>query len=127
MIPESHRDLLERVLYGHFASVRADGTPQVNPTWFRWDGELLWFTTTTRRRKYHNVVAHPQVAMSVNDPDQPHRYLEVRGLVERIDPDPEAIVFDQLAIRYGLQYDRPVGDAAYRVALGIRLIHITLQ
>ncbi|PZS27815.1 MAG: PPOX class F420-dependent oxidoreductase [Pseudonocardiales bacterium] len=127
VIPDSHRDLLDGALYAHLATVRADGTPQVNPTWFVWDGELLWLTTTSQRRKYHNVLIHPEVALSVNDPEQPYRYLEVRGVVERIDPDPAATLFDQLATRYGLDYEKPIGDAADRVAIGVRPTHASLQ
>lgn len=39
--PESLADLRERPLYAHLATVRPDGAPQVNPTWFRFDGEYL--------------------------------------------------------------------------------------
>ena len=58
--------------------------------WFDWDGELLRFTHTTKRQKYRNIAAHPKVAMSIVDPDNPYRYLEVRGDVEQIVPDPRA-------------------------------------
>ncbi|MFJ4920163.1 pyridoxamine 5'-phosphate oxidase family protein [Streptomyces sp. NPDC088725] len=35
LIPDSHKDLLERPLFGHLATIRAaDGGPQVNPMWF---------------------------------------------------------------------------------------------
>src|SRR5215471_16362173 len=42
VIPQSLADLLQRPLYAHLATVRPDGTPQVNPTWFRFDGEYIW-------------------------------------------------------------------------------------
>ncbi|MFC6565714.1 pyridoxamine 5'-phosphate oxidase family protein [Actinoplanes utahensis] len=57
IIPEEHRDLLERPLIADLATVREDGTPQVNPMWFAWDGEFLsrcaptssaWRTRTAR-------------------------------------------------------------------------------
>lgn len=89
VIPESLADLLERPLYAHLATVRPDGAPQVNPTWFRFDGEYLWLTTTTRRQKYRNWQGQPAVALSITDPGRPSRYLEVRGRVERIIPDPD--------------------------------------
>jgi PPOX class probable F420-dependent enzyme len=72
VVPESHIDLLERPLYAHLATIRPDGRPQVNPMWFAWDGEHILFTDTTVRQKYKNVTAHPEVAMSINDPDQPY-------------------------------------------------------
>ena len=67
------RTCLERPLYGHLATTRPDGTAQVNPMWFDWDGELLRFTHTNKRQKYSNVTAHPQVARSSRQspPDHP--------------------------------------------------------
>jgi PPOX class probable F420-dependent enzyme len=107
IIPEDHADLLERPLYGHLATIRPDGMPQSNPMWFSWDGTMLRFTNTTTRQKYRNVTSDPLVSISVVDPDQPYRYLEVRGEVERIEPDPKGLFFLQLAERYGLQMDEP--------------------
>ena len=63
-IPEEYESLLERPVFGHLATVRPDGRPQVNPMWFDWDGELLRFTHTTKRQKYRNIAANPDVAMS---------------------------------------------------------------
>ena len=83
-IPTGYNDLLERPLYGHLATTRPDGAVQVSPMWFDWDGELLRFAHTTKRQKYRNVQSSPRVAMSISDPDNPYRYLEVRGDVERI-------------------------------------------
>jgi hypothetical protein len=61
-IPQGYETLLERPLYGHLATTRPDGNAQVNPMWFDWDGELLRFTHTTKRQKYRNVTANPNVA-----------------------------------------------------------------
>ena len=127
VIPGDFADLLERPLYAHLGTVRPDGAPQVNPMWFRWDGELVWFTNTTARRKYRNVTHEPRVSFSVNDPDNPYRYLEVRGVVERIEPDPEGALFAQLAERYGLAMDGPVGDRAVRVAIAVRPTAVSTQ
>lgn len=127
LIPESHRDLLERPLFGHLATVGPGGRPQVTPVWLLWDGEHLRFTTTTDRQKCRNVRRDPSVAISVNDPDRPYRYLEVRGSIEGVEPDPEGAFFDVLARRYGLAYEPPVGDADRRVVLVMRPTHTTCQ
>lgn len=127
VIPESHLDLLVRPLYGHFATVRPGGGPQVNPMWFLWDGENLRLTNTTTRYKYRNVTANPQVALSVVDPGQPYRYLEVRGTVTSIEPDPEGSFFQVLADRYGLAMDGPPGDVADRVVYVIRPDQVSSQ
>jgi PPOX class probable F420-dependent enzyme len=126
MIPASHLDLLERPLFGHLATLRPDGTPQVNPVWFRWDGELLWFTTTTTRFKYRNLKGNPNAALSVNDPEQPYRYLELRGTVEIMREDSDAEGFLELAHRYDPQFPPP-GDAPDRIVVGVRPHHATFQ
>lgn len=126
VIPESLADLLERPLYAHMATVRPDGTPQVNPTWYRFDGQYVWLTATTHRQKYRNWQHQPATALSITDPDDPSRYLEVRGVVERIIPDPEGVEFVQLAERYG-EPQGPPSDKAYRIAVAIRPRHTTTQ
>jgi hypothetical protein len=71
-IPAGYHDLLERPLHGHLATTRPDGSVQVSPIWFDWDGELLRFAHTTKRQKYRNVQRDPRVAMSISDPDNPY-------------------------------------------------------
>jgi PPOX class probable F420-dependent enzyme len=126
VIPASLADLVERPLYAHLATVRPDGTPQVNPTWFRFDGEYVWLTATSKRQKHRNWQVQPAVALSITDPEKPWRYLEIRGLVERIIPDPEAMEFVRLAERYGMPQPPPP-DAADRIAVAIRPQHTTTQ
>ncbi|MFJ4650625.1 PPOX class F420-dependent oxidoreductase [Nocardia sp. NPDC088792] len=127
VVPDSHADLLTRPLFAHLATLNADGSPQVTPIWQLWDGEFLRFTTTTDRAKHRNTARDPHVAVSINDPEAPYRYLEVRGVIERIEPDPEGDFFDVLAQRYGLAYERPVGDHPRRVVLVMRPTHVTKQ
>lgn len=113
-IPSEYRDLLDRPLMAHLATVRPDGQPQCNPMWFSYDGEYLRFTNTSVRQKYRNIEADPRVAISITDPDNEYRYLEVRGRVVRIEADPEAKFFLELAKRYGKDFGKP-DDAAHRV------------
>lgn len=101
--------------------------PQVNPMWFSWDGVHLRFTNTTTRRKHRNVSNEPRVAVSINDPDQPYRYLEIRGWVERIEPDPGAVFFAELAERYSMPIDGPPPDAADRVVFVVRPEAVSYQ
>ncbi|MDP4508155.1 PPOX class F420-dependent oxidoreductase [Nonomuraea sp. NBC_00507] len=127
MIPKSHLDLLERPLFAHLATIEPDGTPNVNPVWTVWDGEFLRFTTTTDRRKHRNVTQNAHLAISINDPERPYRYLEIRGVVERVEPDSSGDFFDVLATRYGLEYERPVGDAERRVVIVMKPTRTTSQ
>jgi PPOX class probable F420-dependent enzyme len=127
IIPDSHTDLLDRPLFGHLGTVRDDGEPQVNPMWFAFDGEFLRFTNTTTRRKYRNVTTEPRISLSINDPDRPYRYLEVRGVVERIEPDTEGVFFAELAKRYQLAIELPPGDVAHRVVYVVRPTAVSYQ
>lgn len=68
---------------------------------------MLRFTHTTTRQKYRNIEADPRVSISIIDPDKPMRYLEVRGVVERIDPDSEGAFHVELAKRYGVGNGQP--------------------
>ncbi|GGZ97504.1 PPOX class F420-dependent oxidoreductase [Streptomyces echinoruber] len=104
-IPESHRDLLERPLFVHPATIRPDGGPQVNPLWCSWDGTRLRFTGIRTRFKFRDVTADPRVAACVNDPDEPYRHPEIRGVVERVDDDSSGAFFAELAERYRRELD----------------------
>jgi PPOX class probable F420-dependent enzyme len=126
-IPEGYAHLLDLPVYGHLATVRPDGSPQVNPMWFAWDGEVLRFTHTTKRQKYRNVKANPHVAMSIVDPDNPYRYLEIRGVVEDIVPDPTGAFYMELNNRYSGPLTEPPPDKADRVILVVRPTGYTKQ
>lgn len=99
-IPETHRDLLQRAIVAHLATIRPDGSPQSNPVWFEWDGDHIKISQTTARQKVRNIRHDPRVALSITDPDNPYRYLEVRGEVDRIEEDPERAFPDRLSQRY---------------------------
>src|SRR6266705_2505308 len=80
-VPASHQDLVDRPLIAHFATVRSDGSVQSNPMWFGWDGSRIRMTHTRTRKKFQNVGAEPRVALSIVDPDDAQRYLEIRPTV----------------------------------------------
>ena len=121
-IPADLADLLERPLYGSLGTVRPGNTVQVNPMWFEWDGTHVRFTHTRKRAKYRNLQQNPSMTLLVIDPDIPQRYLEVRGELEQIVPDPEGAFFVHLGQRYGDPDQQPPADKADRVVLvmGVR-------
>jgi PPOX class probable F420-dependent enzyme len=118
-VPASHQDLVDRPLIAHFATIRSDGSVQSNPMWFLWDGGRVRLTHTRTRKKFQNVSREPRVALSIVDPDDDQRYLEIRGEVESIDDDTGAPFYRKLQDRYGAS-GRPIGDADVRVVLVIR-------
>jgi len=99
-VPESHRELLARPLVATLATVRPDGTPQCNPVWFDWDGTHLRLSQESSVRKLRNMRADPHVSLVVVDPGNAYHYLEVRGVVDAIEPDEGSAFLGSLAARY---------------------------
>jgi PPOX class probable F420-dependent enzyme len=83
VIPESYLDLLttEKRAIAELAVVLKDGTPQVSPVWFDYADGLIVINTARGRVKDKALHRHPMVAMSIRDPDDPYRYLLIRGPV----------------------------------------------
>jgi PPOX class probable F420-dependent enzyme len=117
-IPEHVRALLDRPLLVNLGTVRPDGAPQVNPMWFVFDGEFVWFTHTNVRQKYKNIAHEPRVSVSIIDPDT-FGYVEIRGVVDHIEDDPEAKLYQRLSERYNGSPTTP-DDAPQRVAVAVR-------
>jgi PPOX class probable F420-dependent enzyme len=117
-LPESHRDLLEGPNFAHLATVRPDGSPQSSVMWFAWDGSRLRMTHTKNRQKFANLESEPRVALSIADPSDGYRFLEVRGTVEKIeDDDATASFYKSLQHRYGQDYE--ITDVDIRVVITI--------
>lgn len=121
MPPESHLDLLQRPIFAHMATVRPDGAPQVNPMWFLWDADegRLKLTHTKARHNYRYLQSEPRVALSMADPDDPYRYLQVRGVVEKVEDDPTGEFYQTLQQRYR-GFTTEVRDRGVRVKLTVR-------
>ncbi|MBM7787285.1 PPOX class F420-dependent oxidoreductase [Tenggerimyces flavus] len=116
--PETHAYLLDRPLFAHLATVRPDGSPQSSVMWFAWDGEFVKFTHTKLRQKFRNLGENGQVALSIVDPDDGYRFLEVRGSVESVEDDETGAFYDFLAERYGTL--GRVRDPKVRVVVKVR-------
>jgi PPOX class probable F420-dependent enzyme len=83
-IPTSHRDLLERPVCVVLSTTMPDGTPQLTPVWCDYDETHIRIPTVSGRRKVKNMRERPKVSILAMDPENPNRYLEVRGVVDAI-------------------------------------------
>ncbi|HEU5424962.1 MAG TPA: PPOX class F420-dependent oxidoreductase [Nitrolancea sp.] len=99
-VPERYRDLLESTALGHLATIGRDGHPQVNPVWFISDGAHIFLSFKADTRKLRNVRANPFVAMSIADPANPFRYVELRGEVVALELFDTLAWANQLARKY---------------------------
>ena len=83
-IPENYADLLEKPAFGNLGTIMKDGSPQVTPIWVDYDGKYVRFNSALGRVKDKNVRRDPRVSISLQDPANPYRYLEIRGRVVEI-------------------------------------------
>jgi PPOX class probable F420-dependent enzyme len=100
VIPSNFRDLFEKKAFGHLATVMKDGTPQVTPVWCDFDGQYVRVNSALGRVKDKNMRRNPNVAIALMDPDNPYRYVAVKGKVEQITQDGADDHIDALARKY---------------------------
>ena len=83
-IPEKYMDLLEKPAFGNLGTIMKDGSPQVTPILVDYDGSHVRFNSAKGRVKDKNVRRDPRVSVSLQDPANPYRYLEIRVRVVEI-------------------------------------------
>jgi PPOX class probable F420-dependent enzyme len=104
-IPEEFQDLFKKRAFAHLATVMPDGSPQVSPVWVDYDGKHLIVNSARGRQKDRNLGREPRVALSLQDPDDPYRWLTVRGKVAEITEEGADDSIDNLAVKYtGAKY-----------------------
>lgn len=97
---DRYRDVLEKKAFAHLATLRPDGSPHVTPVWVDFDGTYVCFNTARGRAKARHLERDPRVAMSLQDPDNPYRYVEIGGrVVEATEVGADAHI-DALAKQY---------------------------
>ena len=100
-IPQSHVPLLtEKKAFAHLATLMPDGSPQVTPVWVDFDGRHVLVNSARGRVKDKNMELNRDVALSVQDPENPYRYLGVRGKVVEITEQGADEHIDKLAKKY---------------------------
>ena len=101
-IPESHLDLLkdEKKAFLYLATIMSDGSPQVTPIWFNTDGKYVLINSAKDRVKDRNMRIRPQVALCIQDPSNPYRYLQIRGKVVEFTIEGADDHIDALTLKY---------------------------
>ncbi|MBE7513169.1 MAG: PPOX class F420-dependent oxidoreductase [Anaerolineales bacterium] len=99
-IPNEFLDLFQKRAFAHFATIMADGTPQITPVWVDYDAPYILVNSRMGRTKNANVLKRPAVALEISDPDNPYRYVMIRGTVIEIVTLTDTSHIDSLALRY---------------------------
>ena len=100
-IPNEYLDLLEqKKAFAGLATVMPDGSPQVTPVWFDYKGGVIRVNSAKGRTKTRNMTEGALVALSIMDPDNPYRYMQIRGKVTRVTEEGASAHIDSLAKKY---------------------------
>ena len=120
------------LLYGgkkpllYLATIMADGSPQVTPVWFDWDGEFILINTNEGRVKDRNMKARSRVSMVIQDPDEQERYLGMRGEVVEYTREGADEHINKLSLKYN---NKPwtYREGQRRIIYRIKPIHLDLH
>lgn len=99
-IPEKYRDLFAKPAVATLATLMPDGRPHLSPVWCDFDGVHVLVNSARGRRKEKNLERDPRVSLCIIDPDQPERYLEIRGRVVEITEEGARAHIDKMAAKY---------------------------
>jgi PPOX class probable F420-dependent enzyme len=100
-IPDKFLDLLQqKKAFAHLATLMADGSPQVTPVWFDYTNGKLRVNSARGRVKTRNMTQGAQVALEISDPDNPYRYIQIRGRIADVTESGAAAHIDSLAKKY---------------------------
>jgi len=99
-IPQSHKDLLLEPVYVTLTTLMPDNQPQSSVVWCDYDGEYVLINTARDRQKERNMRERPMATVLALDPENPYRYLEVRGQVDEITEEGGVEMIDKLAKLY---------------------------
>jgi PPOX class probable F420-dependent enzyme len=125
-IPELYWDILENQSFGHVATLNPEETIHNTPVWVDHDrGEAVLINTLSGRRKEQNLRQHPTATISIADPENPYRYLSVRGETMLIE-EGAADHIDELAQQYldADRYPHHEEEDAPRVKVRIAADHV---
>ena len=127
-IPEKFLDLFNKKAFANLATLMPDGSPQVTPVWVDYDGSHVVVNSARGRQKDKNMQRNAKVALSILDPDNPYRYLEIRGKVDAITEQGADAHIDKMAKKYMGQdkypYRRPDEVRVLYKILPIKTTHM---
>jgi PPOX class probable F420-dependent enzyme len=119
VIPQQYLDLVtNKKAFAHLATLMNDGTPQVTPVWLDFTDGVIRVNTARGRVKDRNLKVGAPVALSIADPDNPYRYVQVRGKVTKETEQGADAHIDSLAKKY-----MGVDSYPYRNAAEKRVIY----
>src|SRR3984885_1491625 len=97
---EKYSDLFKKKAFANLGTLMKDGSPQVTPVWCDFDGTHIRVNSAKGRVKDNNIRRDPRVALALVDPENPYRYLEIRGKVVEVTEKGADDHIDSLSNKY---------------------------
>ena len=113
-----YESILNKKGFAHLATLMPDGSPQTTPVWFDVENGFIRINTAIDRLKDRNMKVRSQIALSIQDPDNPYSYVAIRGTVEERTTKGADDHIDALAMKY-LEMDK----YPYRTNEEVRVIY----
>ena len=93
-------DLLRAKNFAHVATLRADGSVQVAPTWVDVQDGRPVINSAEGRAWPRNLERDPRITLEVENTENPYEYVEIRGRVAEITREGADEHIDSLAKKY---------------------------
>jgi PPOX class probable F420-dependent enzyme len=123
---EKYRDIFDKKTFCYVATIGPHGRPQVTPVWCEFDGTHIVFNTARGRVKDKNLARNPDVAIAAADPENPYRYVQIRGRVTEITDKGADAHIDKMTKKYTGQ-DRYPGRKPGEVRLIVKVLPERVQ
>ena len=126
-IPPELARLLESNAVAFVSTIGPKGEPQTTPLWFLWEDGVLRFSLVEGRQKLRNLRRDPRISVVVVDPAAPTWYVELRGHVDGLTPDPDLVLERKVAEKYTGGHADVEPPGTQRFATSVIVERITSQ
>ena len=98
MSDEELREFLSQPLIADIVTLNKDGSPQITPVDYYFDGTYLYFSTTTDRAKGRNVKRDNRIAVCIRN-ENAHKVVLFAGNADILD-DKDRVLVRRIVARY---------------------------
>ena len=91
--------LFQAPVFVVLTTINPDAQPQSSVVWAKVEGDQVIISTIRGRRKCRNMERDPRITLLAYDPDDPYRYVELRGEVTLDEAGGDELI-DELSLAY---------------------------
>ena len=126
-LPEELVSLAQETIPAILGTTRSDGTAQMNPIWYEYDGESFWLNAADSRAWLEHLRRDPRVTLLLIDPTNMWRWAQIQGRVTEIDDDAQrgADHINRLSQRYLGHVYGGFREGETRVTLRVEPVRVT--